>query len=43
MTERTVTGADLAPDDAVAQAAERLTLAAHRGAGPAGARHAGQH
>jgi 2-keto-4-pentenoate hydratase len=28
MTERTVTGADLAPDDAVAQAAERLTLAA---------------
>ena len=31
MTERTVTGADLAPGDAVAQAAERLTLAARTG------------
>ncbi|MCW2934990.1 MAG: 2-keto-4-pentenoate hydratase [Actinomycetia bacterium] len=31
MTERTVTGADLAPDAAVAQAAERLTLAARTG------------
>jgi 2-keto-4-pentenoate hydratase len=31
MTERTVTGADLAPDDAVAEAAERLTLAARTG------------
>jgi 2-keto-4-pentenoate hydratase len=31
MTERTVTGADLAPDDAVAQAAERLILAARTG------------
>jgi 2-keto-4-pentenoate hydratase len=31
MTERTVTGADLAPDDAVAQAATRLILAARTG------------
>jgi len=31
MTERTVSGADLAPDSAVAQAAERLTLAARTG------------
>jgi 2-keto-4-pentenoate hydratase len=31
MTERTVSGASLAPDDAVAQAAERLTLAARTG------------
>jgi 2-keto-4-pentenoate hydratase len=31
MTERTVSGADLAPDNAVAQAAERLTLAARTG------------
>jgi 2-keto-4-pentenoate hydratase len=31
MTERIVTGADFAPDDAVAQAAERLTLAARTG------------
>jgi 2-keto-4-pentenoate hydratase len=31
MTERTVTGAGLAPDDAVARAAERLTLAARTG------------
>jgi 2-keto-4-pentenoate hydratase len=31
MTERTVTGAGLAPDNAVAQAAERLTLAARTG------------
>jgi 2-keto-4-pentenoate hydratase len=32
MTERTVTGADLAPDNAVAQAAQRLILAARTGA-----------
>jgi len=31
MTERTVTGAELAPDDAVAQAATRLILAARTG------------
>jgi 2-keto-4-pentenoate hydratase len=31
MTERTVSGAGLAPDNAVAQAAERLTLAARTG------------
>jgi 2-keto-4-pentenoate hydratase len=31
MTERIVTGADFAPDDAVAQAAERLTVAARTG------------
>jgi 2-keto-4-pentenoate hydratase len=31
MTERTVTGAELGPDDAVAQAAERLILAARTG------------
>jgi len=31
MTERTITGAELGPDDAVAQAAERLILAARTG------------
>src|ERR1700679_3181971 len=31
MTDRTVSGADLAPDNAAAQAVERLTLAARTG------------